>query len=142
MIIKSFEISKLKSIEKNLFLLYGENDGFKNQLIKENFEKKFPKNIYRYEENEVLSKQEDFYNSILSKSFFDEHKLIIISRVSSKILNLIEEIIEKKIEGIKIILNAGILEKNSKLRKLFEKNKETICIPFYSDNDVKMTLNG
>ena len=30
---------------------------------------------------------------------------------------------------------AGILEKKSKLRLLFEKNKNIICIPFYADNN-------
>jgi len=31
-------------------------------------------------------------------------------------------------------LKANILEKKSKLRALFEKNKETICVAFYEDN--------
>ena len=33
------------------------------------------------------------------------------------------------------MLNAGVLEKRSKIRSLFEKNKKTICIPFYEDNN-------
>ncbi len=39
-----------------------------------------------------------------------------------------------------IILNASILEKKSKLRSLFEKNKKTVCVPFYEDNN--QTLSG
>jgi len=33
------------------------------------------------------------------------------------------------------VLNAGVLEKKSKIRSLFEKNKKTICVPFYEDNN-------
>ena len=97
------------------------------------------KNIYRYEEKEILDNFESFFESIQSKSFFEKEKLIIISRVSDKIKNIIEEIIEKNIEDIKIVLNSGILEKKSKLRSLFEKNKNTICVPFYADS--KQTLS-
>ena len=59
----------------------------------------------------------------------------MILRSSDKIVNIIEEIIEKITEDTKIILLTGILEKKSKLRLLFEKNKNTICIPFYADNN-------
>ena len=51
-----------------------------------------------------------------------------------------EELIEKKIEDIKIILNANLLEKKSKIRILFEKNKETTCVAFYKDSS--QTLSG
>ena len=80
-----------------------------------------------------------FFNSILSKSFFENKKLIIISRVSEKIKNIVEEIIEKKLQDIIIILSAGVLEKKSKLRNFFEKNEDTICIAFYEDNYQKLS---
>ena len=60
---------------------------------------------------------------------------MIISRSTDKIYKIIEEIIEKEVEDLAIILISGGLEKKSKLRNLFEKNKSTICIPFYEDND-------
>ena len=140
MIIKTFEINKLNVERSNFYLLYGENEGLKNEIIKNYFEKKFLKKIYRYDEKEILENNESFLDSILSKSFFDDEKLIIISRVSDKIKKIIEEIIEKKITDIKFILSSGILEKKSKLRTFFEKNKNTICIPCYSDNH--STLNS
>ena len=55
---------------------------------------------------------------------FENEKLIIISRASDKLKDVIEEIIDRKIEDITIILNASILEKKSKIRTFFEKNKE------------------
>ena len=135
MIIKSFELDKINLKKNNIFLLYGENEGFKNEIIKNYFYNKFSKNVYRYEEKEILNNKEIFFNNIMSKSFFDNKKLIIILRASEKILDIIETILEKNIEDIKIIINSGILDKKSKLRTFFEKNKYTICIPFYEDNN-------
>tara|TARA_Y100000590_G_scaffold350065_1_gene401799 strand:- start:1550 stop:2536 length:987 start_codon:yes stop_codon:yes gene_type:complete len=140
MIHKTFEINKINIDKYNLFLFYGENEGYKNEIIKNRFETRFENKIYRYEEKEVLEKKEGFFNSILSKSFFENEKLIIISRASDKIKDIIEEIELKKIEDIKIILSANILEKKSKLRIFFEKNKNAICIAFYADNS--QTLNS
>ena len=135
MIIKSFELDKINVKNSNFYLFYGENEGYKNEAIEKIFKINISKNIYRYEEKEILDNFESFFESIQSKSFFEKEKLIIISRVSDKIKNIIEEIIEKNIEDIKIVLNSGILEKKSKIRSLFEKNKNTICVPFYADSN-------
>ena len=135
MIIKSFELDKINVKSSNFYLFYGENEGYKNEAIEKIFNINISKNIYRYEEKEILDNFESFFESIQSKSFFEKEKLIIISRVGDKIKNIIEEIIEKNIEDIKIVLNSGILEKKSKLRSLFEKNKNTICVPFYADSN-------
>ena len=140
MIKKSFEI-KNESIKENyFFLLYGQNEGHKNEIIEKIFKKNYSKNIYHYEENEILKNQEDFFSNILSKSFFESEKLIIINRITDKIKDIIEELIEKEIDGLVIILNAKTLEKKSKIRSLFEKSKKTICVPFYEDNN--QTLSG
>ena len=140
MIIKSFEISKINFNKNNFYLLYGENEGYKNEVIKKYFEKIYPNSIYRHDENQILDDKDKFLNGLLSKSFFDIKKLIIISRVSDKIANLIEEIISKNIKDITIILSAKILEKKSKLRNFFEKDKRIICVPFYADSN--QTLNS
>ena len=134
MIQKAFEINKINLKKYNLYLFYGENEGYKNEIIKDKFEKIYKNQICKYEEKEILDKKNEFYNSILSKSFFENEKLIIILRVSDKIIDIIEEISLKNIDDIKIILSANILEKKSKLRSFFEKNKNTICTAFYPDN--------
>ena len=139
MIFKSFEINKINFHKNHFYLLYGENEGLKNEIIQKYFEQKYLKKIYRYDEKEIIENKENFFDNILSKSFFDNEKLIIISRASDKIKIIIEEIIDKKVEDIKFILSAGILEKKSKIRALFEKNINTICIPFYADNHETLT---
>ena len=139
MILKSFELNKLKLGNYNYYLFYGDNEGLKEETIKNLFEKNYLNKIHRYEEKEILDNTSNFFNNILTKSFFDNEKLIIVSRTSDKIKNIIEELIEKKPQDIQFILNAKNLEKKSTLRKIFEKDKSTICVPFYDDND--QTLN-
>ena len=140
MIIKSFEIEKIKIKNIKNFLFYGENQGLKNQIIEDIFKKEHKENTYFYEENEILKNEDDFFNNVLSKSFFEDKKLIIINRVTDKIKDIIERLIEKKINDIIVILNANTLEKKSKIRSLFEKSKNAFCIPFYEDNN--QTLSG
>jgi len=140
MIIKSFELDKIKSIKKNLILIYGSNQGYKNQIIKDIFEKSFEGEILKFDENEIINNHEELISSLMNKSLFDREKLIIISRASEKIFKFINEIIERNIENIKIIINSDNLEKKSKLRNLFEKEKELICIPFYEDNEKSLRI--
>ena len=135
MIIKSFELNKVDLKKNNFFLFYGENEGLKKEIIESNFKNNYPKKTFYYDESEVLNNKGNFFEEILSKSFFENEKLIIISRSTDKITSIIEEILEKKIDDLVLILNSGSLEKRSKLRLLFEKNKEIICVAFYEDNN-------
>ena len=140
MILKSFEINKLKLDKYNFFLFYGDNEGLKDEIIKNLFEKNYIDKIHRYEEKEILDNKNIFFESIFTKSFFDNEKLIIINRATDKIKEVIENIIEKNPQDIQFILNSKNLEKKSTLRKLFEKEKTIICSPFYEDNN--QTLNS
>ena len=140
MIIKSFELNKLELNNYKFYLFYGDNEGSKEEAIKKIFEQNYLDKIYRYEEKEILDNIDNFFNSILTKSFFDNEKLVIINRTTDKIRETIESLIEKNPEDIKIILNSKNLEKKSTLRKIFEKDKSIICVPFYEDNN--QTLNS
>ena len=140
MILKSFELNKIKLNNQKFFLFYGDNEGLKEETIKNLFEKNYTDKIHRYEEKEILNNIDNFFNTVLTRSFFDNEKLIIINRATDKIRDVLEELLEKKPEDILIILNTRNLEKKSILRKIFEKGKSTICVPFYEDNN--QTLNS
>ena len=114
-------------------MLYGKNEGLKKEVIEGFISKK--ENIYNYEEKEILADKNYFIENILSKSLFEEEKIIIIKRASEKIYNLINEINEKEIEDITIIINSENLDKKSKLRSFFEKSKKYACVAFYPDTD-------
>ena len=134
MIIKTYQLEKIKKNQSNFYLLYGENEGYKNQVINDVLTINFKDNINRYEETDIINNFDSFVTQITNKSFFEEKKIIIISRVSEKIYKYFEDIITRNIDNTYIIFNAGILDKKSKLRANFEKNKNLICIPFYSDD--------
>ena len=131
MIIKSYEINKINPVLNNFLLFYGKNEGLKNEITKIIIKKQ--SNVLHYDEKEILDNENDFIESILTKSLFEEKKIIIIKRSTDKILKIIENLYSKNIEDI-IIFNADNLEKKSKLRSYFEKNKKLICVPFYPDN--------
>ena len=133
MIIKSFELNKIKINTANLILFYGKNDGEKNQYLKSI--KKHNKEIYNYEEKEILENADNFFDKVLTKSLFENERVVIIKRTSDKLLKIIENLTLNQLEDTIIILNADILDKKSKLRSFFEKSKEFICVPFYQDNE-------
>ena len=139
MIIKNYEINKF--IDHNqIFLIYGENEGLKEDIIQDFISKYSKESIIKYNEKEIQTNLESFYNSILSQSFFDTKKLIIIREVTDKFKDEIEIILSKNISDVRLVLISKILDKKSKLRNLFEKDKKLICIPVYRD-DHKTLLN-
>ena len=137
MIVKTFEINKKNFDYQNFFLIYGENEGLKNEIInilKQNFNGA----VENLDETEIIKNLELFYEKLFNQSLFDKEKIIIINRCSEKIYETIDNIIEKSISNIKIILNANILDKKSKLRGLFEKDKKLIIIPTYKDTSLTL----
>ena len=142
MILKSYEINKINLDNHKIILLYGKNEGHKNESIKL-ITKKRVKSI-SYDEKEILENTTNFLENLFTASLFDNEKIILIKRATDKILKIIEEISIRDINDTKIIINADSLEKRSKLRKFFEINKSYICIPFYPDNEqtlIKLAYN-
>ena len=140
MIIKSFELNKAKFSNFRSILLYGINKGFKEEVLKLNILNYFTGEISRYEETEVLENKEAILESFLNGSLFVEKKILIISRCSNKIQSFIEDFLARDLSGIQIILNSDNLDKKSKLRALFEKDKKLACIPFYEDNNQSLNI--
>ena len=132
MISKFYELAKFKN-KINHYLFYGENDGQKLDTIESNFKNFTKENTYKYSEKDILADTRIFLENLYSKSFFEKEKLIIISDVTDKILSLIQENLETKVEDIIIILIAKKLDKKSKIRNFFEKEKNLIIVPFYED---------
>ena len=131
MILKFYETKKIDTSKSKIILFYGKNDRQIKDTVDHLVNKK---ELLNYEQNEIIEKNKDFYDEIYTKSLFGESRAIIIKRVSDKILNIIQEINTSKIEDTVIILIADALDKRSKLRSVFEKDKNLICIAFYPDN--------
>ena len=133
MIIKSYELNKI-NLDKNKFILfYGKNEGLKNEAT--SFLTNNKNKIQNYEEKEIINNEENFINSLLTKSLFDEQRVIIVKRATNRIIDFIENLSSKNLDDILIIINADNLEKKSKLRSFFEKDRDYACVAFYPDND-------
>ena len=139
MIIKNFELERIKKSNLYLYLFYGQNECLKKEVLENCFIKNFKGLVERYDEKEVIENQEEIYSKIFNKSLFEKEKIILISRTSDKIVDFIERILEKNVSDIKIICLSEILERKSKLRNLFEKNSNLMCVPFYADDNKKLT---
>ena len=135
MIIKLFELRKNKKIKTSLNLIYGNNIGQKKQIINDYFISDFEGKVINYDEDYIINNTNDFISNILNQSLFEKEKILIINRATDKILKIILDIMEKDVKEIKIILESGILEKKSKIRGLFEKDKNLTCIPVYEDDN-------
>ena len=133
MILKAFELEKINIYKNNYYLFYGENSGFKKEIIEKKFKSEFDENIFNYDENEILKDENRFFDQILTKSFFERQKLILISRTTDKLLKIIKEIIEREIDDVVFVFISEKLEKKSKIRSFFEKEKNLVCVPFYLD---------
>jgi|TARA_B110000438_G_scaffold298365_1_gene346476 DNA polymerase-3 subunit delta len=141
MIIKSYEVNKKKLdlLKSNFFLFYGENVGLKKD-IKNLITAEIKKNnndveILSLYESEILSNEKNFFNLISTGSLFSQKKIIAIYESTDKITKLISDALEDYSKDIFLIIVSNILEKKSKLRNIFEKNKKTICIACYLDNE-------
>ena len=141
MLIKSYQISKKNLNSLNFFLIYGKNIGFKQDITKSVLELKEKRNekykVFKFEEEEIIKNQNNFFNLIFSGSLFDKKKAIFINRTTDKLFNLISEISKKNVKDILIFFKADQLEKKSKIRNLFEKDKNFSKSSIYNVIDRK-----
>ena len=140
MIKKPYQVNKGDLNKVQFYLFYGVNEGAKYDKVNELLLNVNKENIFKYDENSILNDYNNLFDQILNKSLFEEKKVIIIQKSTDKILKVIDDIFDIKLKDITIILIANILEKKSKLRGLFEKSKNSICLPFYEDNIENLSI--
>ena len=132
MILKTFELNKNNIDKFKFFLLYGENEGLKEEIINKIKKNQNGKEI-KYEEAQILKNKSEFYNEIKNKSLFEEKRIFFLERCTEKISELLIEIFKNASDDLYII-NCSILEKKSKLRNYAEKSSNVVVIPTYKDN--------
>ena len=70
-IVKHFQFNSDLLNKNNFFLLYGNNEGLKNEII-DNLKKS--EEVFTYDEKEILDNTNEFVDNMLSKSLFEEKK--------------------------------------------------------------------
>ena len=134
MIYKSYIIeNNLTILKNNVILFYGENLGLIDDF-KRKIEENHKSRILKYTQDEVLKNENILISEIKNISLFDEKRIYFIQDVNDKILNFISKIINE-IKDEKIYLFSNLLDKKSKIRNFFEKQKETDIIACYPDNE-------
>ena len=133
MILKFYDLKKINLEKNKIILFYGNNSELKKKEILQLNKKTKDSEIFFYEEKEILENEDLFLENLFSSSLFSKKKTVIVQRVTDKLTKIILQILEKKIEDLVLILNSDNLEKKSKLRGLFEKDKNLLCVAFYPD---------
>ena len=137
MIIKTFQVKNLYPNKQSFFLLYGENEGLKKEItgiIINNFRE----NVLKYDSEEIINNPDIIFSELNNVSLFENKKVLIINRATDKFFSIIENLLDKNYDDIKIVINAGVLDKKSKMRGKFEKSKNLVCIPFYADDTLAL----
>ena len=65
MIVKNFELKKKNLKQHKFFLFYGNNQGLIQDIIQNIIKPVLTKNIYKYEESEILKDMDNFKNQFL-----------------------------------------------------------------------------
>ena len=139
MIIKQYilEQNPKAFLDYKIFLLYGENEGFKKEFkdkvkkIDKDFE------ILSFTQEEIVKNNNILFKEIQNKSLFEKNKIFFIDQADDKILSIVEEVIES-VQDEKIIIIAKNLVKKSKLRNFFEKEKNCCVTACYQDNETTL----
>ncbi len=138
MIIKSFNLKNDLKTKSNLFLFYGQNEGQKEEIINNFFLKEFSGENIKFDEKQILENKEVFFETCFNDSLFSSEKIIQVSRVTHKMYEIIKEVADKEIVNKKVIFLSGPLDKKSKIRQMFEKEKNIVCIAFYKEDNYSL----
>ena len=134
MIYKSYLVEENISILKhNLTLFYGENSGLINDFKKDIYLKEKNNLIIKLTQEEIIYDKSVLFTQLQNSSLFEDKKIIFINNASDKLFPIIKDILSE-IKDNKLFLFSEALEKRSKLRIFFEKEKNVNLIPCYNDN--------
>ncbi len=136
MILKSYIVEKnLNTLkEYRATLLYGVNDGFKDDIKTQLKNLNKDAEIINFFESEITKNENVLYENIFNESLFNSKKIIFIQLATDKIFNEVYETINKN-TNTELYIFAENLDKKSKLRNLFDKEKNLAAIPCYEDNE-------
>tara|TARA_B110000285_G_C15126081_1_gene620349 strand:+ start:1801 stop:2805 length:1005 start_codon:yes stop_codon:yes gene_type:complete len=139
-ILKSYIVEKNINVLNEYFmvLIYGVNDGIKDDIKFKIKDLNKNAEITNFFEEEIIKNRNILFETVVNESLFNEKKIIFIHSATDKILNEISECIVKKDKNVKIYVFAENLDKKSKLRNLFEKEKKLAVFACYEDTDTTL----
>ena len=136
MIHKSYLVeNNIEVLKNNIVLFYGENQGLIQEFKLKIYNKYIDAQILKYNQEEIIDNSNNFFNEINNSSLFNDKKVFLIDKITDKFLEIIKQISILSGDD-KIFLFSNILEKKSKIRTLFEKEKNKDIVPCYQDNSL------
>ncbi len=142
MILKSYIVEQNLDIlnDYQAVVIYGENEGIKNNIKIKLKEINKNSEIISFFEDEITKNKNLLYENIANESLFNEKKIIFIQSATDKILNEVNGCLEIYNPNTKVYIFSENLDKKSKLRNLFEKEKKLAIFCCYEDNE-KILIN-
>lgn len=142
MILKSYIVEQNLDIlnDYQAVVIYGENEGIKNSIKIKLKEINKNSEIISFFEDEITKNKNLLYENIANESLFNEKKIIFIQSATDKILNEVNGCLEIYNPNTKVYIFSENLDKKSKLRNLFEKEKKLAIFCCYEDNE-KILIN-
>ena len=136
MILKSYLVERNVEILKNYqaTIIYGVNNGTKDDIKEQIKDQNKDCEIITFFENDI-SKKDLLYENTTNQSLFASKKIIFIQEASDKIFDEISACLQKENKEVQIYIFSENLEKKSKLRNFFEKDKKLASIACYEDNE-------
>ena len=137
MILKSFIVEENLNIlnEYQAILLYGVNDGIKDDIKSKLKNANKTAEIINFFESDIIKNKNILYESVVNESLFNEEKIIFIQSATDKILNEISDCLNKINKKTKIFIFSENLDKKSKMKNLFVGERKLAVIACYEDNE-------
>lgn len=137
MILKSYIVEKnLNSIFSfKAVLLYGENGGIKEDIKKEIKERNKAEKIINFFQEDLVKNKDILSHEINNTSLFQDKKIIFLHEITDKLFDEISESLSDIKDETKIFIFSNLLDKKSKIRSFFEKEKNLGIIACYQDNE-------
>ena len=137
MIIKSYiaEQNPQALNDHNFIIFYGENDGIKDFFKTELKKINNGAEIINLFQEEIIKNNNLLFDNIQNSSLFNSKKIFLIHEATDKIYDDVIKCIEKNKDNNKIYIFSNLLDKKSKLRNFFEKDKKVGVIACYEDNE-------
>lgn len=142
MILKSYIVEQnISSLDNyHCVLLYGENNGIKDDL-KDKIKVRNPgAEIINLFQEELIKDRSLLIKNLENSSLFSASKIFFLHEITDKV---IDQLIDLKLllnKDNKLFIFANILDKRSKIRSLFEKDKTSATVACYQDSERTLSI--
>ena len=137
MILKSYIVEQNINILSTYkaVLLYGENNGIKEDIKNEVKKRNGDIKVINFFQEDLIKARDVLCHEVNNRSLFQDRKILFLHEITDKLFETISECLSNISDETKIFIFANLLDKKSKIRSFFEKEKTLGAIACYQDNE-------